>query len=343
MFGSNQRESRETGFSLLELLVSLSVFVVISGITIGSLGSYQQNYRSSEIRVALEQKMRAALELMAQEISQAGLQPSGVDTDGLGAPLATVAAASCTGTQKTCITGSPSAQWVNVTTVGGIYVGEYLRIDAGPGPDCYTSSNCEDVAVLAVSAGPPAQIRAIFQYTHNAQTIGSTVYPTPIYGMGAYPQGIVPPGLTSPPPSGGSSSSQLEIFGDLNGVGNSLQAVIYACPATFPGPFKRTLYDATTGSQISSINLIDNVTACQFTYPATPFPTVSVAGTTESVVTSVGVSVTAQSTMNDPQTAQPITVTKSFLNIQPRNIVAAFNEASGTVANELQPNPGTLP
>jgi hypothetical protein len=47
--------------------------------------------------------------------------------------------------------------------------------------------------------------------------------------------------------------------------------------------------------------------------------------------------------MNDPQTGLPVTVTKSFLNIQPRNVVSAFNEASGTVANELQPNPGTLP
>jgi len=343
MFESNQREKRDTGFSLLELLISLAVFLVISGATIGSLGYFQKNYRGSEIRSALEQKVRAALELMAQEISQAGLQPSGVDTDGLGVPLATVAASACSGTPLKCITGnSTTAQWVQVTTVAGIYVGEYLRIDTGPGPDCY-SSYCEDVSVVAVSAGPPAQIKATFSQNHFAQTIGSTVYPTPIYGMGSYPQGIVPPGMTSPPPSGGSSSGQLELFGDLNGAGNSLLAVIYACPSTFPGPFTRTLYDATTGSQISSINLIDNVTACQFTYPATPFPTVSVGGTTVSVVTSVGITLTAQSTMNDPQTGQPIIVTKSFLNIQPRNVVSAFNEASGTVANELQPNPGTLP
>lgn len=339
----NQRERRKAGFSLLELVVSLAVFLVISGAIIGSLGYFQKNYRGSEIRVALEQKVRAALELMAQEISQAGLQPSGVDTNGLGSALATVAASACSGTPLKCISANASPQWVQVTTVAGIYKGEHLRVDTGPGPDCYTASNCEDVSVVDVNAGPPAQIKATFSQTHYAQTISSTVYPTPIYGMGSYPQGIVPPGLASPPPSGGSSSGQLELFGDLNGAGNSLLAVIYACPGTFPGPFTRTLYDATTGSQISSINLIDNVTACQFTYPATPFPTVNVGGTTESVVMSVGITLTAQSAMNDPQTGQPITVTKSFLNIQPRNVISAFNEASGTVANELQPNPGTLP
>jgi len=343
MLKVKQPVKREAGFSLIELAVSLAVFLVISGAVVGSLNYFQKNYRGSEIRVALEQKVRAALELMAQEISQAGLQPSGVDTDGLGMPLATVASSACSGSPLKCISASASPQWVQVTTIAGIYKGEYLRIDIGPGPDCYTSSNCEDVAVVDLSAGPPAQIKATFSQNHYAQTISSTVYPTPIYGMGSYPQGIVPPGLASPPPSGGSSSGQLEIFGDLNGAGNTLQAVIYACPSSFPGSFTRTLYDATSGSQISSINLIDNVTACQFTYPATPFPTVSVGGTTESVVTSVGITLTAQSTMDDPQTGQPITVTKSFLNIQPRNVISAFNEASGTVANELQPNPATLP
>jgi len=337
-----KREPPEAGFSLLELLISAAVFLVISGAVIGSMGYLQKNYRGTEIRVALEQKMRAAMELMVQEVSQAGLQPSGTDASGLtSAPLATVASSSCSGTPVKCITGSASAQWVNVNSVTGIYNGEYLRVDAGPGPNC-SASPCEVVSVTNTSASP-ARIQGIFQYTHYAQTIGSTVYPTPIYAMGQYPQGIVPPGMASPPPSGGSSSSQLEIFGDLTGSGNSLNAVIYACPSSFPGSFTRTLYDATTGSQISSVTLIDNVTACTFTYPATPFPTVTVAGSSVSVVTCVGISITAQSSVNDPQTGQPITLTKSFLNIQPRNVVSASNWAADTIANDLQPMPTTVP
>jgi prepilin-type N-terminal cleavage/methylation domain-containing protein len=334
---------RETGFTLIELLVSVALFLVLAGPILSSLANSQRTYRTSELRVSLEQKMRAALELMAQEVSQAGLQPSGVDTDGLGLPLTTVAASACTGTPATCISASPTAdESVQVTSTAGIYVGEWLWVDAGTGPNCSTTGPCEQVVVDGVSAGPPATISAKFQYNHTTQTINGTTYPTPIYGLGQYPQGIVPPGTTT---SGGSTSSQLELFGDVNGSGNSLLAIIYTCPGSFPGPFTRTVYDGTTGSQISSTSLIDNVTSCQFTYP-NPLPTVpsgcgSMSG--KSIITSVGVTVTAQSTMNDPTTKAPVTVTKSFLNIQPRNVISALYVACGTIANELQPNPGSLP
>jgi hypothetical protein len=198
------------------------------------------------------------------------------------------------------------------------------------------------VVVDAVSAGPPATISAKFAYAHTAQTIAGTTYPTPFYGLGQYPWGIVPPGATA---SGGSTSSRLELFGDVNGNGSSLLAVVYSCPATLPGPFARTVYDATTGTQISTTNLIDNVTSCSFTYP-NPLPTVpSSCGKTsgQSVVTSVGVTVTAQSTMNDPSTRAPVTVTKSFLNIQPRNTISALYVSCTEMANELQAAPGSLP
>jgi hypothetical protein len=346
----------QTGSSLLELLISMMVFLTIAGSIVGGLATAQKNYRSSEVRVSLEQKVRAAVELVSQEVNEAGLQPSGVDTNGLGLPLSTVTSASCTGTSLTCITANAASgdQWVNVTSVAGIYVGEWLWVDVGPGPNCYPSGYCEQVVVDGISTSPP-RIEAKFHQTHTAQTISSVVYPTPLYGMGSYPQGIVPPYLNSnpnsTPPSGGSTTSQLEIFGDLNGTGNALLAVIYACPASFPGAFTRTVYDATTSpaNQLSSTNLIDNVTACQFSYPvnsqtvqqSTPQQYLP---SGEPIVMSVGLTITAQSTMNDPQTQQPVTVTKSFLNIQPRNVISALNVANSTVANELQTsNPTNLP
>jgi len=168
--------------------------------------------------------------------------------------------------------------------------------------------------------------------------------------MGTYPQGILPPGTTA---SGGSTATQLELFGDLNGAGNSFYLVKYSCPTAAGGSFTRSVY-AIGNKAVTQVgqttNLIDNIPAdvngvvqCSFTYPAAPLPTVSVTAcdgsTTESVITSVGVTITAQSKMPDPQTGQYIQVTKSYLNIQPRNIVAALNAASGTVANELQSNP----
>lgn len=336
-------KNRQSGFTLIELLVSLALFLLLAGTILGSMANSQKNYRSSELHVSLEQKMRAALELMAQEVSQAGLQPSGVDTDGLGLPLTTVASSVCTGTPSTCIAASPTTdETVQVNSVAGIYVGEWLWVDAGTGPNCSTSGPCEQVVIDGVSAGPPATISAKFKYAHTSQTINGTTYPTPLYGLGQYPQGIVPPGATT---SGGSTSSQLELFGDVNGSGNSLLAIIYSCPASLPGAFTRTVYDGTTGSQISSTSLIDNVTSCQFTYP-NPLPTVpsscgSMSG--KSIITSVGVTVSAQSTMTDPSTGAKVTVTKSFLNIQPRNVISSLYVACGTIANELQQNPGSLP
>jgi len=340
---SNLSKRWQTGFTLLELLMSMAIFLLIVAPIVGALITSQKTYRSAELRVSLERNMRAAFELLAQEISQAGLQPSGIDSDGLGVPLTTVVTGTCTGTPVTCISASPATdESVQVNSVSGIYPGEWLWVDAGPGLDCSVNGPCEQVVVDSVIQGPPATIKAKFQYNHLLQTINGTSYPTPLYGLGQYPQGIVPAGAT---PSGGSTSSRLELFGDLNGTGNSLLAVVYACPNSFPGPLTRTVYDATTGTQTSSTNLIGNVTACQFTYP-NPLPTIpsgcgSMSGT--AIITSVGISITVQSTMNDPNTKAPITVTKSFLNIQPRNVISALYVSCTEMANGLQQSPGNLP
>lgn len=341
---------KDSGFTLLELLVSIAIFLLIAWPIMASMSNSQRIYRTSELRVSLEQKMRAALELMAQEVSQAGLQPSGVDTDGLGLPLTTVAASACS---PTCIAAGTAGP-IQVTSVAGLYVGEWVWVDANPGPNCYLNNTCEQKMITNVSAGPPATLtfHTAFAANHTAQTINGTTFPTPIYGLGQYPQGIVPPPpyANTATPSGGSTSTQLELFGDLNGNAGSLLAVIYSCPSQFPGPFTRTLYDATSGSQISSTSLIDNVTSCQFTYP-NPLPQVPAgcnqtpAGNMsgEYIIPSVGITITAQSLMSDPATGSPVSVTKSFLNIQPRNIISVLNVVCSQMTNELQQNPGSLP
>lgn len=340
---------RQSGFTLLEMLVALAIFLVVAGGVISALIASQRTQRRSEISVALEQNMRAALELMAQEVSQAGLQPSGVDGDGLGLPLATVKPSVCSTAGAICIATGTSVP-VQVTTVAGLYVGEWVRVDADPGPDCYTSStkSCESLSIQSIDSTTNTITFASVTKSHVAQAIGSTVYPTPIYGMGTYPQGILPSGTTA---SGGSTPTQLEMFGDLNGAGNTLYMVQYNCPASAGGAFTRTVYNIgnTAVTQVGQpTNLIDNVTYCNFSYqsPTTPVAVTGCDGNNMPVVTAVGISITAQSKMPDPQTGEYIKVTKSFLNIQPRNILAALGAASlgssgemKTSANELQQNP----
>jgi hypothetical protein len=64
---------------------------------------------------------------------------------------------------------------------------------------------------------------------------------------------------------------------------------------------------------------------CRFDYNIFS-PSLSATGcTTWWMVTSVNVTVVGESQSNDPQTNSPLTITKSFMNIQPRNILDAYN------------------
>jgi hypothetical protein len=159
----------------------------------------------------------------------------------------------------------------------------------------------------------------------------------PVYVLGVFPGGV----LSS------STSSKLELFGDVKALGSSLVLVEYLCPSTFPGSFTRSEYDAQSGNLNNGpTTLVDNVTACTFTYPAT-FPStgalsgISTTPTSFSMVTSVGVSLTVQSQTPDPITGQYFSYTKTFLNIQPRNILAANVQVTAGNTQELQPYDNT--
>ena len=55
--------------------------------------------------------------------------------------------------------------------------------------------------------------------------------------------------------------------------------------------------------------------------------------------TGVGITLSVQTTWPDPQTHQYSTMTKSFLNLEPRNVLSAFELANAGIANRLQPSP----
>jgi hypothetical protein len=63
------------------------------------------------------------------------------------------------------------------------------------------------------------------------------------------------------------------------------------------------------------------------------------------MVPSVGITITATSQTNDPLSGKPIggqyQLTKSFLNIQPRNVLAAIEQVVAGNTSELQPTPST--
>src|SRR5262252_6459341 len=173
------KANSDKGFSLLEMLISLIILLIASGAAFRALAYYQLSYGSSQLRADMHMGVRSALELMAQEVNQAGLLPFG--------PPRKLSAA---------VSPSPTAQLVQVTAggvpnVSSIFVNEKLTIDTG--------SNQEDVKVTAVNTAT-SQITAIFTKAHPANA--------PVNAFGLFRQGI---STTSPNQSNG---TLLKIVGD---------------------------------------------------------------------------------------------------------------------------------
>src|SRR5215813_14274277 len=175
------KANSEKGFSLLEMLISMIILLIACGAAFRALAYYQRSYGSSQLRADMHMGVRNALELMAQEVNQAGLLP-------FGNPRQLSAAVSAC--PSPCSTPPP----VQISSVNSIFVNEMLTIDTG--------SNQEDVKVTAVNTAT-SQITAVFTKAHPGNA--------PVNAFGLFPQGIR---STSP---NASSSTRLKIFGDING------------------------------------------------------------------------------------------------------------------------------
>jgi prepilin-type N-terminal cleavage/methylation domain-containing protein len=316
------------GFSILELMIAMAIFLILSGSVIGGLGRLQGNYRSAEIRTTMQQRLRGTMELMAQEIGQAGLEASTVDGNAVDTSTSapwTLSAITATGSQTVTITTASTGVFP--------YNGQWLQVPAGTktgGTPC-TVPDAIQVTGVAASSGLTTTATATLGCLHPAGT--------PIYPMGVFPHGIVA-GTTGDP----STYANLAIYGEFNGPGNGLWAVEYTCPTTTPGSLTRKEWSLASASTASgtptTYSLIDNVT-CYFCWPGTTntyasCPTgttvpdsvslVCPAGTcTYSMIPQVGFTITASETANISGSAQTISATKSYSNIQPRNIIAADN------------------
>jgi prepilin-type N-terminal cleavage/methylation domain-containing protein len=294
------------GFTLLEMMVSLVILSIIVGGFISALSTSEQSYARTELASDMYENVRSVAELLAQEIGQAGL-----------VTLPTTALSQA-------VAANVAAQAVNVSQTASMYVGEQLLVDAG-------STNEELVTLIAVSSN---SMSGIFQ---NAHASGA-----PVTVLGAFPSGIVPPGATD-----GSTSvnepgkSVLNMFGDINGDG-SLVYIRYVCDTSAtPGTLTRSVTVITPG--VNTINaaqtllstLIPNPggTPC-FQYTSYPVGTPS-----NTYVTNVGLTISVRSLTPDPQTQAYLTMTKSFLDLSPRNVLAGFELGNAGLANRLQAAP----
>ena len=287
---------------MLEMLVSLAVLLVVSGAAFSALIYYQKSYGSEQLKADMHSSMRGAIELMTQEIGQAGCLNF--------APRTLGAAVTASTSAQTVVLTSPTTV-VLPSSAADIFVGEQLLVDTGAAQ--------ERVQVMNVLT---SSITGVFKNNHLAGA--------PIAAVGVFPQGI----LSS------STATQLKIFGDINADGK-LVYVQYTCD-TAAGTLTRSTTPISAGAinpgQVLVQNLVPNPggTAC-FQYAS------SVTSNGFTFVPSVAVTMTIQTSERDPQTGQFVTMTKSFLKLASRNILAGLSLAQANQTDSLQPTPPGLP
>ena len=323
------RTYSESGFSLIELLVAITLLMVVSSIVTTALMQMTQAQQTIWNRTEMHSGIRGATELLQQEVGQAGR----VSVPGTVAQPGVIVMTQPVAAQPKCDPGTPTfnavAVPVNTTT--------WIFATAGP-PAAYElfttldGNNQELVKVASVDTAA-SQITACFLYAHVANTV--------LMPMGAFATGIVPPtGIAN-----GSSASVLKLFGDIMGDGNMVY-VEYTCDTVNHNLYRNVMaFDAAikpavTNSQILLSNIIDNPggTPC-FTYQTT---TLTAQGTVFTFVLDVAVTLTVQTEQIDPITKQFQTETKALLNVSPRNVFTAWEMASLTFTDHVQSTPVTV-
>jgi hypothetical protein len=283
-------------------LLELLAAMAVMLIVSGAIFSVLIAHQKSYTSTTMKANMHAGLRSATELLAQE------IGQAGLLAPPCASPAATCTTaiTLQAAVSSSSSAQTVSVSSTTGMYVGEILQIDVG-------SSNQEAVTLLSPIGS--STIKGIFANSHNSGAL--------VTAVGVFPNGV----LTT------AAGNRLELFGDINGDGNMVY-VRYDCDTT-AGTLKRSVTPITASTintaEVLLYNLAQNGTNC---FQAT---TQSIAGYT--LTTSVGVTLTLQTTEIDPQTGNYAQEKNTFSNLTPRNIVMGVTLSNASLTDHLQPTP----
>jgi type II secretory pathway pseudopilin PulG len=148
--------SKNAGFSLIELLISMATLLTVSGSAFAVLSYYQKAYLSTEQRSDVHSGIRAAMALMTQEITQAG---------SLSFSPKTIHSSVSKSTSPQSVTLDPSA--------ADIFDKEQLVIDTGSSQE-----------IVEVQSHTSSSITGVFTQDHGAGTT--------ITAPGVFPEGILP-------------------------------------------------------------------------------------------------------------------------------------------------------
>ena len=67
----------KSGFSLIEVMVAMTVAIVVIAVVMGAMVSQQKNHVTQESLIDMQQGLRAALEVVGSELKMAGYDPTG--------------------------------------------------------------------------------------------------------------------------------------------------------------------------------------------------------------------------------------------------------------------------
>jgi type II secretory pathway pseudopilin PulG len=310
---------KQAGFSLLETLVSLVVLMAVGGIVMTGMGQMMTTQGTIANRTNMHTSVRSATELLQQEIGQAGKISLSDSAANVTLNAAVAAGANVPFTLQSSTSTPPS-----------VYVGEFLTFDVG--------SNQEAVQVGGSSTSPTGTF--LIGHAKNA----------PVFALGAFATGIVPP--TSAPANypTGSSDTVLKLYGDINGDGNMMY-VEYTCTqgtVTNPGFLYRNQMSIGAGAKPANapkMILLNNVLAnpkdpAGNVVPCFAYQVQPISG--GYCVTNVAVTLTVQTQNVDTKTRVFQTETKALLNVAPRNVVEVYATANLVDPLRAQPIPATV-
>jgi prepilin-type N-terminal cleavage/methylation domain-containing protein len=316
------RRNSSHGFSLVELMISMSIMLVIAGAATTALMKMTNAQATIWNRTQMHSGIRGATEVLQQEVGQAGriTIPNDVKLHG---PVTAGANSFVLDCVATCVTGT--------TATSGLFVNELLVVDG---------TTTQETVKITLLDTTTQTVTATFVNPHAAQA--------PVRVLGAFATGVVPP-LASPSSyANGSTGSTLKMFGDINADGKMVY-IEYTCePAVHPTTLYRNSMDwdqtsasaAASASQILLSNIRDNPDGSPcFTYQT---QSLLVNGVTTYFVTDVAITLTVQTQLLDPVTKQPQLETKALLNVSPRNVFNAWTLASLGITNRIQPMPATV-
>lgn len=324
------RTHPESGFSLIELLISMGVLMIISSIVTSALLQMTKAQATIWNRTEMHSGIRGATELLQQEVGQAGrITLPGIVTIGqinlVGGPAPAASA--------TCDPGTPgtNAVTVPVTSTASMFA------SAGP-PAAFMmltsldGDNQESFKIAAILSSPP-RIQACFSHQHAAGTV--------VVPMGGFATGILPPiGIVN-----GSTPTKLKMYGDINGDGN-LVYVEYTCDTAAHKLYRQVmafnagLKPAATDADILLGNILPNPGGAPcFTYQT---DTKTAQGTSFTFVLDVAITLTVQTEQVDPITKQYQTETKALLNVSPRNVFNTWSLAGIGYTDHIQSTPVSI-